>query len=209
VPTSKSYLCLTAAALFFTFISAASADQPPVEPSAHLIAAARAQIGVTTRYDPAFVKLTYPGGDIPRDRGVCTDVVIRAYRDAFGVDLQKLVHEDMAANFASYPTRWGLKAPDTSIDHRRVLNLRVFFKRHGTELPVTANPADYAPGDLVTQELPGNLPHIAIIADTKSADDARPLVIQNIGQGTSLDDTLFTYMITGHYRYALASTPAK
>jgi len=185
-----------------------NADQIPIDP-ARLIAAARAQIGVTTVYDPAFVKLTYPGGDIPRDRGVCTDVVIRAYRDAFGLDLQQLVHDDMAANFQLYPTRWGLNAPDASIDHRRVLNLRVYFTRMGAELTVSTNPAGYAPGDLVTQELPGNLPHIVIVSDTKSSDGIRPLVIQNIGRGTALDDTLFAYKITGHYRYVPASAQAK
>lgn len=148
------------------------------------------------------MKLTYPGGDIPRDRGVCTDVVIRAYRDAFGIDLQKEVHEDMSAHFSLYPTRWGLARPDSSIDHRRVLNLRVYLKRHGAELPVSAAASDYRPGDLVTQELPGHLPHIAIVSDERSHDGARPLVIHNIGQGTRIEDTLFAYKITGHYRFA-------
>ncbi|MBS0243056.1 MAG: DUF1287 domain-containing protein [Proteobacteria bacterium] len=179
----------------------AAAAQPAVDTASKLVAAARAQVGVTTMYDPAFVKLAYPNGDLPRERGVCTDVVVRAYRDAFGIDLQRLVHEDMTASFQSYPKAWGLKRPDASIDHRRVLNLRVFFKRNGRELPVTVSGADYAAGDLVTQVLPGNLPHIAIVADTKTADGARPLVIHNIGAGTRIEDTLFAYPITGHYRF--------
>jgi uncharacterized protein len=170
-------------------------------PTERLIAAARAQVGVTTIYDPTFVKLAYPGGDLPRERGVCTDVIVRAYRDAFGIDLQQLVHEDMLASFKSYPAAWGLKAPDASIDHRRVLNLKVFFNRKGREFPVSRSPVDYAPGDLVTQELPGGLPHIVVVSDARSQDGVRPLVIHNIGQGTKIEDTLFVYRITGHYRY--------
>src|SRR5215471_3657697 len=170
-------------------------------PASQLVAAARAQVGVTTIYDPTFVKLAYPGGDLPPERGVCTDVIVRAYRDAFAVDLQQLVHEDMLASFKSYPTVWGLRAPDASIDHRRVLNLKVFFRRKGRELPLSRSPIDYAPGDLVTQELPGGLPHIVVVSDTWSQDGVRPLVIHNIGQGTRIEDTLFVYRITGHYRY--------
>jgi len=182
----------------------ATGEQPsrplPV-PASQLVAAARAQVGVTTIYDPAFVKLAYPGGDLPRERGVCTDVIVRAYRDAFGIDLQQLVHADMLASFASYPPKWGLRGPDTSIDHRRVLNLNVFFSRKGQQLPISRSPVDYAPGDLVTQELPGGLPHIAIVSDTRSQDGTRPLVIHNIGQGTRVEDTLFAYRITGHFRF--------
>jgi uncharacterized protein YijF (DUF1287 family) len=174
---------------------------PPSLPAEQLIAAARAQVGVTTIYDPTFVKLAYPGGDLPRDRGVCTDVIVRAYRDAFGIDLQQLVHVDMLASFASYPALWGLRVPDASIDHRRVLNLKVFFRRKGRELPLSRSPIDYAPGDLVTQELPGGVPHIVIVSDTWSQDGVRPLVIHNIGQGTKVEDTLFVYRITGHYRF--------
>ena len=168
-----------------------------------LVAAARAQIGVTTRYDPAYVRLSYPGGDIPRDRGVCTDVLIRAYRDGLGIDLQQLVHEDMRANFALYPRAWGLRGPNRDIDHRRVLNLRSFFKRKGLELPITSSGADYAPGDIVTQTLPGGLAHVVLVADARSTDGIRPLAIHNIGAGTRLEDTLFAYPITGHYRYKL------
>jgi uncharacterized protein YijF (DUF1287 family) len=126
---------------------------------------------------------------------------VRAYRDAFGIDLQQLVHADMLTSFASYPPMWGLRVPDTSIDHRRVPNLRVFFGRKGRELPISSSPGDYAPGDLVTQELPGGVPHIALVGEARSQDGARPLVIHNIGQGTRVEDTLFVYRITGHFRF--------
>ncbi|WP_296743754.1 DUF1287 domain-containing protein [Mesorhizobium sp.] len=173
--------------------------------TARLVDAARRQIGVTTLYDPTYVRLAYPGGDVAQDRGVCTDVVIRAYRHAFRLDLQKLVHEDMAANFAAYPKAWGLKAPDSNIDHRRVPNLAVFFGRRGAALPVSANPADYQPGDLVTQMLPGNLTHIAVVSSNRSAEAReRPLVVHNIGQGAREEDTLFAFRQTGHFRFAPA-----
>lgn len=164
-----------------------------------LVAAAKAQIGVTVTYDPAYVSLAYPGGDVPRDRGVCTDVVIRAYRHAFGIDLQRLVHEDMRANFARYPRAWGLSRPDRSIDHRRVPNLQTFFRRHGRALPAES-PRDFAEGDLVTQMLPGNLPHIAIVTGRTGAGGA-PLVVHNIGGGTRLEDRLLDFPLTGRYRF--------
>lgn len=179
-----------------------AAPAPPSWPSS-LIQAARAQIGVTTLYDPTYVKLTYPGGDVPPDRGVCTDVVIRAYRRAFGLDLQALLHEDMKANFAAYPKAWGMKAPDPNIDHRRVPNLAVYFTRRKAALPLSEDFATYRPGDLVTQMLPGNLTHIVIVSSKTSTEaPERPLVIQNIGAGASEDDTLFAYQRTGHYRFA-------
>jgi uncharacterized protein YijF (DUF1287 family) len=168
-----------------------------------LVEAARKQIGVTKIYDPAYIRLAYPGGDVPPERGVCTDVVIRAYRTAFGLDLQKHVHEDMKANFAAYSRNWDMKAPDTNIDHRRVLNLAAYFKRKGLALPVSEGFGDYQPGDLVTQMLPGNLPHIVIVSSAVSTEvPGRPLVIQNIGQGAKEDDTLFEFPRTGHYRFA-------
>jgi uncharacterized protein YijF (DUF1287 family) len=200
----KAAIRLIGVALVALVSAGAMGEQPAAPaplPAERLIAAARAQIGVTTIYDPAFVKLVYPGGDLSPERGVCTDVIVRAYRDAFGIDLQELVHQDMLASFKSYPVVWGLKAPDASIDHRRVLNLKVFFRRKGRELPVSHSPVDYASGDLVTQELPGGLPHIVIVSNVRSPDGARPLVIHNIGQGTRIEDTLFVYRITGHYRY--------
>lgn len=178
-----------------------------------LISAARAQIGVTTIYDPAYRRIPFPGGDVPRDRGVCTDVVVRAYRDAFGIDLQALVNQDMHAHFASYPTRWGLKAPDANIDHRRVPNLRVFFARHGGEQSVPAALDEWQPGDLVTQELspPGVLksapPHIGIVSDQLVAGTLRRQVIHNIGGGTRAEDILGQWRITGRYRWPPPTRP--
>ena len=190
--------------LVLTSALPAMSQATPAWPSS-LIHAARAQIGVTTRYDPTYVRIAYPGGDVPPDRGVCTDVVIRAYRRAFGLDLQALLHEDMKANFAAYPKAWGMKATDPNIDHRRVPNLAVYFTRRNAALPLTEDFATYRPGDLVTQMLPGNLTHIVIVSSKTSTEaPGRPLVIQNIGAGASEDDTLFAYQRTGHYRFAPA-----
>lgn len=171
--------------------------------ASRLITAGLAQIGVTTIYDAAYVTLTYPGGDVPPERGVCTDVVVRAYRTGLGLDLQKLVHEDMRNNFAAYPKTWGLKRPDRNIDHRRVPNLQTFFARQGAGLPLSDTPADFRPGDIVTQMLPGNLPHIAVVTHLASPDGARPLCVHNIGAGARLEDILFAYRLTGHYRFRL------
>lgn len=173
---------------------------------ADLVSAARSQVGKTTHYDPAYVTLKYPGGDPPLERGVCTDVVIRALRTAFSADLQKLVHEDMAAHFSAYPKTWGLKKPDKNIDHRRVLNLQKYFERSGFKLPVTQNAANYQPGDLVTCTVPPNLPHIMIVSDKRNAE-GRPLVIHNIGRGAQEEDCLFTYPLTGHYRWKRERKP--
>ena len=172
-----------------------------------LVQAALRQIGVTNYYDPAYVKLKYPGGDVPSDRGVCTDVVIRAYR-TLGIDLQKLVHEDMLSNFKLYPKHWGLRRTDKNIDHRRVPNLQKFFERRGASLEVTKNPKDYLPGDIVTWNLRGatrglGLPHIGIVSDQLS-NDGTPLIIHNIGSGACLEDVLFDFHITGHYRFMLS-----
>ncbi|MDR0274892.1 MAG: DUF1287 domain-containing protein [Burkholderiaceae bacterium] len=166
-----------------------------------LVRAARSQIGVTLRYDPAYTPLAYPGGDVPPERGVCTDVVIRAYRKAYGCDLQRLVHEDISRAFSAYPKTWGMKRPDSNIDHRRVPNLQVFFERQRARLPVSERGADYLPGDLVTQMLPGNLPHIVIVSDRRRGDGL-PLVIHNIGQGAREEDWLLGAPLTGHYRFA-------
>jgi uncharacterized protein len=167
-----------------------------------LVSAARAQIGVTLSYDPTYRKLAYPMGDVPLDRGVCTDVVVRAYR-ALGVDLQELVHRDMKAAFPIYQRagNWGLKRPDPNIDHRRVPNLATWFKRHGQALPVSADATRYAPGDIVTWRVPPGVPHIGLVADTRSSDGT-PLVIHNIGEGTRMEDRLFAWPVTGHYRFA-------
>ncbi len=153
-------------------------------------------------YDGSYRPIHYPGGDVPDSIGVCSDVVIRSYR-ALGVDLQKLVHEDMNVAFDEYPSKWGLQKPDANIDHRRVLNLQTFLRRQDAEFPVTDNPADYKPGDLVTWLLPGNLPHIGIVTDRRLGNGRRPLIVHNIGRGTVLEDMLFSYDVTGHYRYRL------
>lgn len=167
--------------------------------AAKLIAAAREQIGVTLTYDPAYSGLSFPGGDVPRERGVCTDVVIRAYRDAMGADLQALVNADMKANFSRYPKIWGLKRTDRNIDHRRVPNLRVFLKRQGAALPVSHDPADWQPGDIFTSMVGGRLPHIGIVSDRMEGDT--PLVIHNIGRGTREENILFAHALNGHFRW--------
>jgi uncharacterized protein YijF (DUF1287 family) len=165
-----------------------------------LVRAARQQIGVTRYYDPAYVRLDYPGGDVPQDRGVCTDVVIRALRSE-GLDLQQVVHEDMRNHFADYPALWGLRGPDRNIDHRRVPNLRRWFERQGWSLPASEHATDYLPGDLVTWRLDSGVPHIGIVSERRSTDGT-PRIIHNIGQGTREDDILFDHAITGHYRRA-------
>ncbi len=167
---------------------------------ARLAAAALVRTQSRVQYDPSYVVLAYPLGDVAADRGVCTDVVIRSYR-ALGIDLQVLVHEDMKAAFAAYPKLWGLTRPDPNIDHRRVPNLQVFFSRHGQSLPVSSDAALYRPGDVVTWRVPPGLPHIGIVTAQRSADGARPLVVHNIGRGPELEDSLFAFPITGHYRY--------
>ncbi|MDX6765918.1 MAG: DUF1287 domain-containing protein [Candidatus Methylacidiphilales bacterium] len=170
------------------------------------IEAARAQIGVTVSYDPAYVALEYPGGDVPRDRGVCTDVIIRALRDCGGPDLQQAVHEDMRTHFGDYPQIWGLRKPDKNIDHRRVPNLQTWFRRRGSALPVTSSAGDYRPGDIVTSRLPGNLPHIMIVSDRRTTTGV-PFVIHNIGRGSQEEDRLFAFPLTGHYRLTPSVTP--
>lgn len=164
-----------------------------------LIEAARKQIGVTVIYDPAYVSLSFPGGDVPLDRGVCTDVVIRAFRSAFGLDLQKELHEDIKKHFSDYPKRWGLKAPDKNIDHRRVPNLQTFFKRRGYSLDHNLPLTSFLPGDIVTCIVPPNLPHIMIVSDKKN-NKGISLVIHNIGAGTQEEDRLSDFTITGLYR---------
>lgn len=180
-------------------LAAGSAETAASAHALKLVRAARAQIGVTTRYDGAYRRIRYPMGDVPVQAGVCTDVVVRAWR-AQGVDLQQLVHEDMRRAWHAYPKLWGLKRPDTNIDHRRVPNLAVFFRRRGQSLPASRQPGDYRPGDMVTWMLPGNLPHIGIISDRKSASGT-PLVIHNVGAGTQEEDALLRWPVTGHYRY--------
>jgi uncharacterized protein len=182
--------------ILFTAVCLAAA--PTTEPVS-LVTAARAQIGKTVRYDPAYRKLDYPNGDVPLESGVCTDVVIRALRSGPGIDLQQRVHEDMKQNFAQYPKNWGLKKPDPNIDHRRVPNLQTYFKRSGWEIEAKDGVRTFQAGDLVTCIVPPNLPHIMIVSD-KSSPAGRRLVLHNIGKGTQEEDRLADFRITGQYR---------
>lgn len=186
--------------LLLTLVPAAVAVPQPSTQRDRVVAAALAQVGVTTSYDSAYRSIPYPGGDVPLSGGVCTDVVIRAFR-AIAVDLQLLVHEDMRANFAAYPRNWGLSRPDRNIDHRRVPNLQTLFKRKGLALPVTTRAADYEPGDLVTWMLPGNLPHIGVVSSARTRLAGRPMIVHNIGNGAQHEDVLFAWKVTGHYRW--------
>lgn len=156
-------------------------------------------------YDGAYHKLEYPGGDVPANIGVCTDVLIRSYRQ-LGIDLQKLVHEDMQNNFRAYPSKriWGLTKPDKNIDHRRVPNLQVYFERHAKVLTKSLNAEDYKAGDIVTWMLPGNLPHIGMVVNEIAQGSGNPLIVHNIGRGPEMSDMLFAYTITGHYRFVPA-----
>jgi len=153
-------------------------------------------------YDPSYFSIDYPNGDVPSDKGVCTDVIIRAYRK-IGIDLQKEVHEDMKSNFSVYPKIWGLKTTDKNIDHRRVPNLMCFFNRKGASKPITKNPTDYLPGDIVCWNLGGGTTHIGIVVDKKSNDGVQNLIVHNIGQGQITENCLFNFKIIGHYRYKI------
>ncbi len=152
-------------------------------------------------YDPSYFSIEYPGGDVPANKGVCTDVVIRAYRK-LGIDLQQLVHEDMKANFSIYPAKWGLRKPDSNIDHRRVLNLMKFFSRFGEELDISETALNYLPGDIVCWNLGGGITHIGMVSNLKSSDKMRFKIVHNIGAGQVLEDCLFNFKIIGHYRYS-------
>jgi uncharacterized protein YijF (DUF1287 family) len=183
-----------------------SEADPAPTPSApgkvgRLIAAARAQIGVTLRYDPAYTALAFPGGDVPRERGVCTDVVIRAYRDALGLDLQALVNADMRSAFAAYPRTWGLGGPDRNIDHRRVPNLRTWLTRRGAALPIPAGDSGWRPGDIFTSLVDGQGTHIGLVSDRRGAEGW--MIIHNIGAGAREEDALLAWPITGRYRWGL------
>jgi hypothetical protein len=163
-----------------------------------LVVDARAQIGVTLSYDPSYQKLAYPGGDVPVDRGVCTDVLIRALR-AQGIDLQVLIHQDKSANPTRYPKRWQNHRADRNIDHRRVPNIEALFRAQGAALTISEDPSQFQAGDVVTWMLPGNLPHIGIVSDAKT-EHGVPLILHNIGRGTQEEYILFEYPITGHFR---------
>jgi uncharacterized protein YijF (DUF1287 family) len=199
-------------AIVFVFValqfSIALPQTRPADNTSHaeflhkLSAAAIERTNHTVRYDPAYVRLAYPGGDVPADTGVCTDEIIRSYR-ALGIDLQKEVHQDMEQNFGLYPRkwRWLQSSPDPNIDHRRVPNLMVFFSRKGKSMPVTSRSEDFSPGDLVTWDLEGGVPHVGIVVDRKSAESGRYMVVHNIGRGPKLEGVLFSWKITGHYEY--------
>jgi uncharacterized protein len=164
------------------------------------IDAAVAQAGVTTGYDPSYVRLDYPGGDVPKETGVCTDVVVRAFRGV-GLDLQKEIHEDMSQAFDAYPKRWGLARADSNIDHRRVPNLMTYLARKGKSVSITDNPNDYRPGDIVTWDLGGGVDHVGIVTDMSFTPGGECLIVHNIGAGARVEDVLFDWKITGHYRY--------
>ena len=189
-------------ALAFLTSCASAAAAPALQ---CLVTAAREQIGQTLSYDPSYQRLDYPGGDVAIESGVCTDVLVRAYRK-LGIDLQVLVHEDMRANFSQYPKLWGLRSTDRNIDHRRVPNLGKFFARHGTVLGVDSEDAEFIAGDIVSWRLPSGVPHIGIVADRRNANGT-PLVVHNIGVGAVEEDLLREFAITGHYRYRPAALP--
>jgi uncharacterized protein len=182
--------------LIGTALCPAVVHATPISRATQLIAAARRQIGITLSYDPAYTSLAFPGGDVPRAKGVCTDVVIRAYRDAFALDLQALVNADMRRAFGSYPKRWGLRTTDRNIDHRRVPNLQIFLKRARAALPV----GEWQPGDIFTSLINGALPHIGIVSDRRTMR-GHPFVIHNIGGGAREEDALFAHRLTGRFRW--------
>jgi len=183
--------------LFFLFISIGFAQR-----NQELSNAAIEITKQKVTYDPSYFSIKYPNGDVPKNKGVCTDVVIRSYR-LIGIDLQQEVHEDMNNHFKSYPKIWGLKKTDKNIDHRRVPNLMTFFKRKGASIAITAKAKDYLPGDIVSWSLSGGLTHIGIVVNKKSIDKKRFLISHNIGAGQVLEDCLFDFKIIGHYRYKM------
>ena len=197
----KSLLLLASLAAFVISMEGQTDSAARSDFLRRLSAAAIERTHHKVRYEPAYVRIPYPGGDVPADTGVCTDEVIRSYR-ALGVDLQKEVHEDMVQNFSTYPRKWHwlLGKPDSNIDHRRVPNLMVFFQHKGESLPTTSHAADYNPGDLVTWDLGGGVPHVGIVVDQRAAS-GRYMVVHNIGQGPRMEDVVFDWKITGHYRY--------
>lgn len=190
----KQLLCAALLVLTCSFASAQPSFYAQLADSAEVLTKQ------TVQYDPSYFQLAYPNGDVPAGKGVCTDVVIRAYRK-LGIDLQREVHEDMRSNFGKYPKNWGLKQPDKNIDHRRVPNLMTFFARHGTVKDLLQDPKTFQPGDIVCWNLGGGITHIGIVSSQKSRDGQRHLMVHNIGAGQVLEDCLFSYRIIGHYRY--------
>lgn len=191
----------TAPALLFLVLAALAApavsDQAPRQVRTALAKAAARQVGVTMLYDPSYVRLAYPNGDVPAERGVCADVIVRAFRE-IGVDLQVEVHQDMKRSFSSYPRNWGLRGPDRNIDHRRVPNLMKLFERKGKKLPLDGA---YEPGDVVAWRLPNGLYHIGVVAEDRVRGAGRHYVVHNIGAGAQKEDILYSFQIIGHYRW--------
>ena len=219
---SRNYVSVAGLILLICVLGASSCQRqtrvagrkPPVPPNVpvtplpanappqlkQMLDGAIAQAGVTTSYDPAYVALDYPGGDVSEATGVCSDVVVRAFRKA-GIDLQKEIHEDMTTARSDYPTKWGAIRPDSNIDHRRVLNLMAYFRRHGKSLPVSYDATDYQPGDIVAWDLTSGIDHIGIVTNMLSDSNDRYLIVHNIGAGTRVEDVLFDWTIKGHYRF--------
>ncbi|WP_411339528.1 DUF1287 domain-containing protein [Sphingopyxis sp. J-6] len=200
IPVQPSRRAFIGAALALGVAGGWPGSAMAATPAQRLVAAARKQVGVTLTYDPAYTVLAFPGGDVARVKGVCTDVLIRAYRDAFDVDLQALVNADMRSAFSAYPKNWGLRRPDRNIDHRRVPNLATYWTRQRARLPVSSDPADWRPGDIFTAMTGGRFPHTGIVSDRTSAA-GRPLIIHNIGRGAREEDALFDHPLTGHFRW--------
>lgn len=189
------------ARLFMLSLFALASACAAADPKGDFLAAAAAQIGRTVTYDPAYTTLSYPGGDVPMSTGVCTDVIIRAFRQ-IGVDLQSEVHEDMKKSFSAYPHLWNLRSPDPNIDHRRVPNLMTWFKRRGKSVPISREASDYRPADIVAWRLPDGRPHIGIVtSEISELQPERYKIIHNIGAGAQCEDRLFEFEIIGHYRY--------
>lgn len=207
--TTSSVSFLTVLFLLAAFIGALAQPQAQLSRSdftKRLVAAAKERPNFKIRYVSTYIRIPYPGGDVPSDTGVCTDEIVRIYRK-LGIDLQKEVHEDMVANFSRYPQIWKLPRPDTNIDHRRVPNLMVFFSRKGESLPITGRAIDYQPGEIVTWDLGNGHPHIGIVTDQSFGP--RFGLVHNIGEGPKLEDVLFSWKITGHYRYYGPNPPTK
>jgi uncharacterized protein len=186
--------------LFILVFSLFSLSIAQIDSVREIIENAKWQVTITTGYDPAYTTISYPMGDVPINTGVCSDVIIRAFRNV-SIDFQKLIHEDMASHFSLYPQKWGLKSTDSNIDHRRVPNIQKYLERHKKQVPISKNGKDYLPGDIVTWKLPGNLDHIGLVSDVKVENRERYGIIHNIGNGAKLEDLLFSFPITGHYRY--------
>jgi uncharacterized protein len=216
--SSRAIVVLLAALLLFALACQKKAERPartstesannselPTRPFApntpqevrRLVQAAIEQTKITRSYDPSYVTIDYPGGDVPMETGVCSDVVVRAFRKV-SIDLQKELHEDMQGSMSAYPNRWGLSKPDSNIDHRRVQNLMTWFSRKGKSLPISSNRDDYLPGDLVSWDLGGGVDHIGIVTNLGSE---HYFIVHNIGASARIEDVLFRWKITGHYRY--------